>query len=301
MAKFIKNYKVFILVVIALSLAISLLIWLLMVWAEKGAAEGKIALIRIEGFITASQPIFGVTASSEEITKFLKKAKENEEIKAIVIRINSPGGSPAAAEEIYREIIELKKSKPVVVSMADNAASAAYYLATSASKIIALPSSEVGSIGAIAIFPQFGGLLKKLGVDVAVLKTGDFKDLSFPFRAKTDEEKKLVQTMLDDILEQFIERVAEGRNVDKEKVRELADGRLWTGRQAKELGLIDEFGGLNEALDQAAKLAGIEKYEVIEMKEQRDLLQELFFGLPTELGSDFVKAVLSEYLSLRVY
>lgn len=295
--KFIKNYKISILIIVAITAVLSFLIWLAIGGLDEMSLEGDIALIRIEGYISGGQWFPGIT-SSDEIAKFLKQARDDGNIKAVVLRVNSPGGSPAAAEEIYREIAKTKELKPVVVSMANSATSAAYYLSSSASKILALPSTEVGSIGAITLLPQFEELFKKLGIDVAVLKTGEFKDFTSPFRAKTKEEKKLVQEMLDDILEQFIERVAEGRNMDKEKVRALADGRFWTGRQAKELGLIDEFGGLNEALDKAAELAEIKKYKTVELQKDDDLF-EMLTGYSAVAGSSFIRSLLQNLLYLR--
>ncbi|KPV65099.1 MAG: protease 4 [Candidatus Bathyarchaeota archaeon BA1] len=262
-------------------------------WAVPAPEIGNIGLIRIEGTIASSPGILG-GADPEEIVPLLKEAGKDPSIKAILVRINSPGGQAAASQEIYREIMRVRRAgKPVVASIGDIAASGGYYVASAADKIVAEQGALTGSIGAISTIPQLAEFLKKLGIEFVVIKAGKFKDITSPFREITPEEKELLQEMIDDIHEQFIKDVAEGRGLDVTKVREIADGRILTGKQAKELGLIDEFGNLNDAIEIAAKLAKIEKPAVVEL-QRRPFLQELLRLLTYEFGRGVIESILSK-------
>lgn len=262
-------------------------------WAFPAPGIGNIGLIRIEGAIASSPGILGGT-DPEEIVRLLKEARESPDIKAILLKINSPGGQAAASQEIYREVMRIRQAgKPVVVSIGDFAISGGYYVASAADRIVAEPGAITGSIGVIWTLPQLAEFLKKLGIEVVIIKAGKFKDITSPFREITPEEKQLLQEMMDDIHEQFIKDVAEGRGLDITKVREIADGRILTGKQAKELGLIDELGNLNDAIEIATKLAKIEKPVVVEL-QRRPFLQEFLRLLSYEFGRGVIENILSK-------
>ena len=261
-------------------------------WAIPTRAE-NIAIIKIEGTISSSPSFFG-GADPDEILPLLKKARENPSIKAVVIRINSPGGQAGASQEIYREIMRVREAgKPVVASLGDIATSGGYYVASAADKIVAEPGTLTGSIGAILIVPQLKELLEKYGIRFVIVKAGKFKDITSPFREITPQEKELLQRMLDDIHEQFIQDVAKGRGLNVEKIHKIADGRILTGKQAKELGLIDEFGNLNDAVDLAAELAEIEKPNVVEL-QKKTFLEELFRWIGQEFGKGLVEGIVGK-------
>jgi protease-4 len=207
----------------------------------------KIAIIEVRGVILDSQPI----------VEKLVKLRKNEKVKAIVLRIDSPGGGVGPAQEIFAEVKKAQKEKKVLVSMGSVAASGGYYIACAADKILANPGSITGSIGVIVESLNVEELLRKLGLRSMVVKSGKHKDLGSPLRPMSEEEKKLLQGVLDSVHEQFIRAVAEGRKLSVEKVRELADGRIFSGEQARELGLVDELGNLEDTLALAATLAGI--------------------------------------------
>ncbi|HID91439.1 TPA: signal peptide peptidase SppA [Candidatus Bathyarchaeota archaeon] len=264
-------------------------------WAIPAPEVGNIGLIRIEGTIASSPGVLGILggADPEEILPLLKEAREDPSIKAVLIRVNSPGGQAAASQEIYREIMRIRRAgKPVVVSIGDIATSGGYYVASAADKIVAEPGALTGSIGVISTIPQLAEFLEKLGIKFVTIKAGKFKDIMSPYREITPEEKELLQEMIDDIHEQFIKDVAEGRGLDARKVREIADGRILTGKQAKELGLIDEFGNLNDAIEIASKLARIERPAVVEL-QKRPFLQELLRLFGYGFGRGLIESILS--------
>ncbi len=207
----------------------------------------KIAVIELRGVILDPQPV----------VEKLVKLRKNDTVKAIVLRIDSPGGGVGPAQEIYSEVKKAQKEKKVLVSMGSVAASGGYYIACAADTIMANPGTITGSIGVIMESLNVEELLQKIGLRSMVVKAGKHKDLGSPLRAMTEEEKKLLQGVLDSVHDQFIRAVAEGRKLPVEKVRELADGRIFSGEQARNLGLVDELGGLEEAIAMAAKMAGI--------------------------------------------
>ncbi|MBI2842418.1 MAG: signal peptide peptidase SppA [Armatimonadetes bacterium] len=220
----------------------------------------KVALIHVDGVITAgtSGGIFGGgAAGSETIVSRLERARKDDQVKAVVLRINSPGGSAAGSEEVYREIKRVREKKPVYTSMGDVAASGGYYIASACDRVMADGSTITGSIGVIMESSNLSGLLDKLGIEIEVVKSGKFKDMGGPHRSLTPQERQLIQDMIDDTFEQFIEAVSQGRKMPKENVRELATGQVFTGRQAKNLGLVDEIGGLREAVIAAGRAGGI--------------------------------------------
>lgn len=225
-------------------------IWVLFYFSDReGSFWGgeKIAIIEVRGVILDPQPI----------VEKLVKLRKNEKIKAIVLRIDSPGGGVGAAQEIHAEVKKAQKEKKVVVSMGSVAASGGYYIACAADRILANPGSITGSIGVIVESLNVEELLGKLGLRSVVVKSGKHKDLGSPLRPMTAEERKLLQGVIDSVHEQFIRAVAEGRNLPLEKVRKLADGRIFSGEQARSLGLVDELGNLEDTIAVAAQMAGI--------------------------------------------
>ncbi len=249
-------------------------------------ARDKLALVRIEGVIT----------ESEDIVRQIKKYREDSSIKGIVLRIDSPGGAVGPSQEIYKEVLKTTEGKKVVASMGGLAASGGYYIASAANRIFANPGTITGSIGVIMAFSNFEELMKKLGLKTTVIKSGKFKDVGSPVRELTEEERKILQNVSDDIHGQFIEAVANGRNLKIELVKELADGRIFSGRQAKESGLIDELGTLEDAISYATKLAGIkDKAKIVQERKEKNLFLRLFkedFSslIPSPLNTKFLGA-----------
>ncbi|HDM09518.1 MAG: signal peptide peptidase SppA [Deltaproteobacteria bacterium] len=202
-------------------------------------------------------PIEGPIASSRSIVNQLVKFKKDKGIKAIILRIDSPGGGVGPSQEIYREVMRTRSQKKVIASMGAVAASGGYYIASAADKIVANPGTLTGSIGVIMEFFQIQELLKKLGVGMEIIKSGEFKDIGSPHRKLTEKEKKLLQNLISDIQTQFVNAVAKGRNLPIEKIRKIADGRILSGEQAKDLGLVDQLGNFQDAIELAKKMAGI--------------------------------------------
>ncbi|OGP61731.1 MAG: hypothetical protein A2169_02880 [Deltaproteobacteria bacterium RBG_13_47_9] len=225
----------------------------------------KIAIVEIKGVITQSSGII------EEINQY----QEDEGVKAIILRIDSPGGGVGPAQEIHREILKVKSKKKVVTSMGSVAASGGYYIACASDLIIANPGTITGSIGVLMEFTNIEELFKKIGIKGVVLKSGEHKDIGSPFREMTPEEKKIVQDVIDNVHHQFIQAVAEGRKMDRAKVMQVADGRILTGEQAKQIGLVDQIGNLQDAIDIVTKMVGIEGKPNILYPKRRFSLWEL--------------------------
>ena len=269
--------------------------------------KDRIALLRIEGIITSGQGGMGMFggisgAYSDTVVANLRKVVEDSTIKGLVIRVNSPGGSAAASEEIFNAITEVKAAgKPVVVSMADTAASGGYFVSAPADVIYADATTLTGSIGVIFQAVSLEGLFDKIGVDMRTLKAGELKDIGSPYRPMTEKERQILQGMLDETHEVFIEYVAKGRKMDVEAVRKLADGQVWTGRQAKELGMIDELGGLRDAILKAGQLANIPGEPVIDELGKKNLLDQ-FLGVETS-SQDLLSAdklqLIAQFLYLQ--
>lgn len=224
------------------------------------SAVGKIVVIPLSGPITTAGSLLspGSTITPGLVRDYLARAEKDTAVKAIVLRIESPGGEIAPSQEILWEIEEVKEAKPVVVSMGGTAASGGYYISTKADKIVALPTTMTGSIGVISQVMNVEGLLEKLGIQIETFKGGKYKDMYSGFREMTPEEEEIMQGMIDEYYEQFIDVVAEGRGLGKEEVRDLATGQIYTGTEAKELGLVDALGGLDTATELAMELADIE-------------------------------------------
>lgn len=220
----------------------------------------KIAVIPLTGTISSQQGsfFFGPTITPALVREQLGRAERDMSVKAIVLRIESPGGAVAPCQQILEEIERVKEKKTIVVSMENMAASGGYYISTKADKIVALPGTLTGSIGVISQIPNVEGLYEKLGIKMQTFKGGKYKDMYSGLRELTPEEAEIMQQMVDEYYEQFVEVVAEGRGLSKEEVRNLATGQLYIGTEAKNLGLVDELGGLDAAIDLAAELAGVE-------------------------------------------
>lgn len=202
--------------------------------------------------------VLGVITNSGTIIDHLQKFRHNDSVKAIVLRVDSPGGGVGPSQEIHDVVRRISAVKPVVVSMGSAAASGGYYIAAPADLIVANAGTITGSIGVIMEFTNVQELLEKIGLRNQVIKSGEHKDIGSAVRPMTDEDRQILQDLIDDVHTQFIEAVAAGREMDADIVRQLADGRIFTGRQAQELGLVDELGGLQEAIRQAAAMAGID-------------------------------------------
>ena len=215
---------------------------------EGGFSGGdKVAVLKIEDIILDDQSYL------DSITKI----KEDKQVKAVVVRIDSPGGAVGPSQEIYSELKKLRKDMPVIASIGNVGASGGYYIACAAEKIFANPGTITGSIGVVAEFASYEKLLEWAKVDVEVLKSGKYKDVGSPFREMTDEDREYMQGLINNVYSQFKSAVAESRGLDKAEVDKVADGKIFTGEQAKDLKLIDETGTLNDAIDLAAKKAGI--------------------------------------------
>jgi protease-4 len=219
--------------------------------------------------------VAGTILESEKIVRQLADFRKDDSIKGIVLRINSPGGGVSPSQEIHDGVKEAAAVKPVVVSMGSVAASGGYYIAVPAKRIFANPGTITGSIGVIMEFANLQELLQKVGVKSYVVKSGQHKDIGSPLRPMSESDRKILQSLIDDVHSQFVEAVAEARHLEKEKVLPLADGRIFTGRQALEIGLVDELGGFQDAIREAAELAGIkgEPRVVYPRSDKEDFLE----------------------------
>lgn len=246
----------------------------------------KLALIRIEG------PIMDSKGTVDELKEYTK----DKSIKAIVLRIDSPGGAVAPSQEIYEEVKKAVAKKKVVVSMGSVAASGGYYISAPATRIIANPGTLTGSIGVIMEIPNIEGLMNKIGIKTEVIKSGRHKDIASAFRAMGKEERGILQGVMDNVHEQFMKAVSEGRRLRIEEVRKIADGRIFTGEQAKTYGLVDELGTLEDAIKTAATLAGIkEEPEVVSKKDKLSVIDILRNKFPKEM-TDIFPTVKIKYL-----
>ena len=246
------------------------------------SGQDRVALIRVEGVILDAQ------ATISE----LKHYSENPLVKAIVLRIDSPGGGVVPSQEIHDAVkrVKNKSNKAVIASMGTVAASGGYYIAAATDRIIANPGTLTGSIGVIMEMANFEGLMKKVGVEGVVIKSGRFKDVGSPIRKMSEEERKLLQSVMDDVHHQFIQAVADGRSLDVAEVEPLADGRIYTGRQAKEARLVDELGDLDDAIHIAADIAGMEgEPKVVEPRKRfsfRDIIESRWASVFPKLELD---------------
>ncbi len=258
-----------------------------------------IAILYAEGSITSGSGRDGIT--DKRYVKELEKLKNNDKVKAVVFRVNSPGGSAFASEQIWKAVTDLKKEKPVVVSMGDVAASGGYYISANASKIYAQPNTITGSIGIFGMFPNIEGLTNKIGLSFDNVKThklADFGDITRPMR---EDEKMIVQNYVERGYDLFLKRCAEGRGVSTDSINAIGQGRVWTGNQALEIGLIDEIGGIDDAIEEAANLANIYSYETVSYPKQVDFFEALFQTKKDEFATQIVKDYLGvDYKAFEV-
>lgn len=265
------------LVIIIIISGLIILSLLLTLFQKEVVTAERIGLITVEG------PII----SSEDIIEDLKTYRKDRSIKAIILRVDSPGGAVAPAQEIYEEVKKTIKEKPVVVSMGAVAASGGYYISAPASKIVANPGTLTGSIGAIMEIPNIKGLMDKIGIKTEVIKSGKYKDLASLFRDMEPEQRRILQSVLDEVHEQFIRAVAEGRGLQVDQVREIADGRIFTGSQALKFRLVDRLGNMEDAISLARELAGIKGEPQIVTRKERFSLKDLLKGKAQEIINEY--------------
>lgn len=262
-----------------------------------GEKANRIAILYAEGEIKpeiASSPYNVEQAITEKVASELIKLKNDDHVKAVVFRVNSPGGSAFVSEQIWRQVVELKKVKPIVVSMGDVAASGGYYISCAASKIVAEPNTLTGSIGIFGIFPNVTGLFDKLSLTTDIVKTNTYADLGDMSRPMREDEKVLIQSFVERGYEIFLTRCADGRGMSKEAINEIGQGRVWTGKQAKERGLIDELGGINKAIETAASLADLSDYSLTYVSGTKDFWKEFIEKQLGEVKVSIVKSVLGD-------
>jgi len=257
-------------------------------------SKNRIAVIIAEGNIVSGEADGAI--SSEKFAEEIRKARKDENIKAIVLRVNSPGGSVLASEVIWREMVEAKKAKPLYVSMGEVAASGGYYISAPADTIVAQPNTITGSIGIFGLWFNVEELLNdKLGVTTDVVRTGELSDFMNPARQMTEVERMIVQTNVEDGYETFIKRVADGRKMNPDAVKEIASGRVWTGTQAKERGLVDVLGGLETAIEiAAAKIGAGDDYRVVYYPEQKPWFESILEDFGDNVRTGWIKTELGE-------
>ncbi|MDR1981478.1 MAG: signal peptide peptidase SppA [Tannerellaceae bacterium] len=254
----------------------------------------RIAVLYAEGEIKdAASPFFDSgQIISEKTARELKKLREDKEIKAVVFRVNSPGGSAFLSEQIWHEVVKLKEVKPIVVSMGDVAASGGYYISCAAHKIIAEENTLTGSIGIFGLFPNAAGLYKKLDVTTDFVKTNTYADLGDESRPMREDEKAIIQSYINHGYDTFITRCADGRGMTKEEIDKIGQGRVWTGRQALDRGLVDALGDIDTAIEAAAELAELTDYTVVSVSGSNNFIKELLEKQLENIKLSAVKSVL---------
>lgn len=262
--------------------------------------DGVVQVIYAEGEITqASISPFAAGASTigAGLGDKLREAAEDDDVKAVVLRMNSPGGDAFLSEQLWHAVKQLRSKKPVVVSMGDYAASGGYYISSAANRIVAQPNTLTGSIGIFGLFPNFSELVQKVGVNVEVVKTNDFADLtiSMPYKPLTNEQRALIQRHVERGYDIFLSRVAEGRHMTKAQVDSVGQGRVWLGRKAQTLGLVDKLGGLDVAIKEAASLAKLSDYSVDYGVTRVNVWEELFKS--TSPSNEFIARLRSAFLT----
>lgn len=276
--------------VVSLTISIFLILGLVAFGAGCILTESgdKIAVVPLGGNIAddSTTPLLtmgGITPKT--VRGYLDQARNDPSVRAVVLRINSPGGSAAASQEIAMMVRSFKEDtgKPVVVSMGDTAASGGYYISVYADHIVANPSTATGSIGVISQFIYIDGLLEKLGLEMEVVKSGEYKDLGL--EPLSEEERQVMQEILDNMYQQFIAAVAEGRGLSISEVEAMATGQIYTGEQALELGLVDELGGLDEAVAAAAELAELSEWNIVEYGAPTPSLLDSLLGLSARIDN----------------
>lgn len=255
-----------------------------------GQGSEKVAVIPVEGAIASSDSSLGGVqplVTPEGLADALAQAADDSGVRAVVLEVNSPGGGVTASDEMHQSILDFKEQsdKPVVVSMGDTAASGGYYISTAADRIVANETTITGSLGVIVQLNNFQELADKYGYEQVVIKSGPFKDLGNAFRELTPEEREIFQGIVDESYEEFVDVISSGRGIPEDRVREMADGRIYSGEQARGLGLVDSLGGLDEAANAAENLADAKRTTVVRYVQPPSLTDTLLSGLsprPTE-------------------
>lgn len=261
---------------------------------KKSYSSNRIAVIYASGEITGGDGDDN-TIGSEKISKAIRKARTDDKVKAVVLRVNSPGGSSLASDVIWREVMLTKKVKPVIVSMGDVAASGGYYIACAADSIIAEPNTITGSIGIFAVLPNLQKFFNdKLGITFDGVKTGKYADLGDVSRPLTPEERAILQKSVNHGYDTFTKHVAEGRKKTQEYINSIGQGRVWTGEQALKIGLVDRLGNIDDAVASAAKKAKLKEYQLVNYPEQKSIFSQLGQGFSASIKAHFVKAELGD-------
>ncbi|HJA88915.1 MAG TPA: signal peptide peptidase SppA [Candidatus Parabacteroides intestinavium] len=274
---------------------------LLSVKQDKKEKENKIAVLYAEGSIQDDDNSFmsaGASIISEKMADELRKLADDEDVKAVVFRVNSPGGSAYISEQIWKAVTELKEEKPIVVSMGDYAASGGYYISCAANKIVAEKTTLTGSIGVFGVVRNMAGTAQKLGVKTDIVKTNTYADLGDMTRPMREDEKALIQHGVERTYDLFLTRCSDGRGMSKDSIDHIGQGRVWTGEQALERGLVDKLGGLDVAIEEAASLAGVTDYSVTKANTKKDFFTEYMEKALGEAKVSVVKSVLGEDFSI---
>ena len=248
-----------------------------------GEGADKVAVIPVQGAIASADSALGgaqPTVTPEGLADALGQAADDDGVHAVVLEVNSPGGGVTASDEMHQSIMDFKKNtgKPVVVSMGDTAASGGYYISTAADRIVANETTLTGSLGVIFQLNNFEELADKYGYKQVVIKSGEFKDIGNAFRQITPEEREIFQSLVDESYAEFVDVISSGRDLPEDRVREIADGRIYSGQRARELGLVDSFGGLDEASAEARELAKVGQATVVRYVQPPTFTDALLSG-----------------------
>lgn len=262
---------------------------------NKKYQKDKVAVIYAVGGIDGGD---GEGIVSEDLVETIDKAAKDESVKSVVLRVSSPGGSAYGSEQIWRALTNLKKKKPLIVSMGDYAASGGYYISCMADSIVAQPNTLTGSIGIFGLIPNIDGLNKKLGLSYDGVKTNKMSDAISVNRAFTPEEKVLMQNYINNGYELFVKRCADGRKKSVGEIKSIAEGRVWTGEDALKIGLVDALGGLDEAIAMAAKKADLTSYQIRELPEKEDFATKLMKSLEEDIEVKIMKSQLGEHYNI---
>ena len=273
-------------IIIVVLLAISIILAVLAVVSYRGEVREKIAVMSLQGIIISGETDEEGYVSSARFSETLYQLKDDEGVKAIVIVVNSPGGTPSASYEIAKAIEDVKKTKPVIAFLGDIATSGAYYAISPSTKIVSLPDTVTGSLGIIWVIENKEGHFEEEGIRYFVYKSGEMKDLGAPWREPTPEEEKLINSTVEEIFNRMMDEISSSRNLSSDVVAEISDARIFTGYKALELGLVDDIGTYHTAIEMAKSLSGA-KSPVIQHIEPRDFenvtskyLEKSFSGYP---------------------
>lgn len=289
-----RKYLLIVLLVFFSFISISVLGAYLITRYDRLALGDKVAVIKVYGTISMSSDsgFFDESrATPDKFKEALNQAERDGSVKAILLEINSPGGSVVASDEIARAIKEVKKKKPVVAWMGEIATSGAYYVASAADYVIADKATITGSIGVISVFPEYSRLLEKLGINVTVVKGGEYKDFSMGYRPLTQEEREMLEGLVQEIYDQFLKEVAANRNLSESYVKSVAEGKIYTGITAKELKLVDEVGGKDYAIKKAAELGGIKGEPAVVTYGKKGIFEEFLGKAFVNIGYGFAKGI----------